>query len=199
MAQGASAFPWGKVAALGVVVGLTFLPVVSCGPLVFQGHELLRNVPPDVSGLGAGMSDGLGKLTSGMPGFGERPDPPSASHDPTPPMLSERDAIFEGSEAWMHWLYVGVFLCGLIALLLPAGARAKALVAGAGGVGLVVFLSRFESAITSDSKDANPTGGLSMFEWDTGAYVAMAGFVLVVVDGLRRRVGGSATSPPPGG
>ena len=164
-------FPLGRMASLVVILALTVFPVVSCGPLEFQGHELLRNATPD--------TDTMDEMVSaGMPDF-ESMKGVSVTRTPR---ARQRTELFEGSEAWMHWLYVAVFLFALATLILPARARLKGWLAAAGAGGLLLFLSRFDTAV---AKGAELPGGMSLFEWESGAYVALVGFGYLVFEALR--------------
>jgi hypothetical protein len=116
-----------KLAALAVIVGMTALPFVSCGPLNIAGHEILRNVPPD----------------TGTEKVGEGGGPLEVKRN--------RDRLFDEEHAWLHWLYIGVLVVGALGLLVPAASRLPALLGAAGIAGTFLFLDRF-AAMAEEGK-----------------------------------------------
>jgi hypothetical protein len=108
-----------KLAALAVIVGMTALPFVSCGPVNIAGHEILRNVPPDT---------GTEKSPEGAGPF---------------EVKRNADRLFDEKHAWLHWLYIGVLVVGALGLLVPAASRTPALLGAAGIAGTFLFLDRF--------------------------------------------------------
>jgi hypothetical protein len=178
MAQRGSEFPIGKVLSFLVVLALTVLPVVSCGPIDFKGHEILRNEPPSVDGLDAEIERSLGSLGGGTKNRTDDAGQASAGVG-----KSKRDTLFPPGETWMWLLYIAVFGAGVVSFFVPSGHRARMALGLFGAVGLLVFLTRFQDAL-GGSGDA-PSSDLTLIKWDAGAYIALVAFALILFDGLR--------------
>lgn len=177
MAAGGGEFPIGKVLSFFVVLALTVMPVVSCGPINFKGHEILRNKVPDVTGLTDRVEQGFSQL-SGAPRGAE-----DAGRAKTTSRKPERDTLFPSGETWMWLLYITVFGAGVLSFFVPSGSRARAAVGLYGGVGFLIFLTRFQTALL-EGADAS-AAGMSLITWDAGAYIGLVAFALIAFDGLR--------------
>lgn len=201
--SGRGGLPVGKLVSLAVIVALVALPVVSCGPIECMGHELLRNRAPDVDGLSDGLDKSFGELgrrtrelNEDLSRMGEeagRPRPPGEVGRDTKAAESEREHLFEGGEVWMHWLYVAVLAAAVASLFFGTGSRARALLGLGGLAGLLVFLGRFDTAVARDEEAAE---ALSMFEWDAGAYIAVIGFAVLLVEGYLLRAAARGAAGP---
>jgi hypothetical protein len=137
---------------------MTARPFVSCGPLDFQGHELLRNKPPDLGSL---------KL-------GDVPDRVGGGHEVLP---KTDDKVFKDKDAWLHWTYVAAFALGVAALLCRRALLAVVALLGLAAV--IAFLVGFNAAL---KRDDSPTG-LSL---EIGAILTLAGFAVATFDGVRQ-------------
>ncbi len=179
MTQSGGGFPIGKLVSLAVLLGLTVLPVVSCQPLEFKGHEILRNKPPDTDGITDVLKGGLGGAP-GVPGLTTTPGKP------------DRDTLFPPEQCWMHWLYLAIFGAALTSIFLRSGSPARAALGAFGIAGLIVFLERFQAGVVGDDPSSKTGAALNLFKWDLGAYVAVAGFAIMIIECLRARPRGSS-------
>ncbi len=184
MAQRGGEFPIGKVLSFFVVLALTVLPVVSCGPIDFKGHEILRNQVPDMTGLTDRVEESFRELSGAPSGAGD-----AGAARVTKTRKPKRDTLFPSGETWMWLLYMAVFGAGVVSFFVPSGHRARVALGLFGAVGLLVFLTRFQDAL-GGSGDAPPSD-LALIKWDAGAYIALVAFALILFDGLR--------APPPTG
>ncbi|MDJ0975137.1 MAG: hypothetical protein QNJ98_11800 [Planctomycetota bacterium] len=184
--DGSGGFPIGRIGALLTLVGMTALPFVSCGPIDIDGHEFLRNKTPDTSDLEGALNDSLGNLggEGGESPFSITPTEPDASGE------KKKEHIFEDDDLWLWFVYLGVFGLAVIGLLLPDGLKLSMLVGVLGMGGVVFFIDRFENMVFKDSTEALGLGG--GFDWEVGAFLALGGFILVAVGGLRQ----VASGPP---
>ena len=184
--NGSGTFPIGRLGALLTIVGMTALPFVSCGPLDIDGHEFLRNKPPDTKdlegALGEGLS-GLGNSEGSENPFSIVPSNSGSDGD------ASKEQMFEGDKLWIWFVYLGTFGLAVIGLLLPDGLRISALVGALGMGGVVFFINRFENMVFEDATEALGLGG---FDWEIGAFLAFGGFILIGIGGLRQ----VATGPP---
>jgi hypothetical protein len=163
--------PLVRLGALVAVVGLTALPFASCAGIDFVGHEILRNEPPDGERVTKGA---LGPLA---PEGGPVPGAERSWTD-----VSPEGRLFDGGDRWLHWLYVGVVVLAVLALVLPARGVMHAVLAVLGIAGTVLFLESFERRLGAE--DTGPASFLSAdLRWEAGAYVTLAGFGLVLVAG----------------
>ena len=175
--QGAtSTFPFGKLLALLAVVAMTALPFASCGMIDFKGHELLRNHPPEMSGM-----DDIAKSLdmTGTSGVGDAPVKPTVKTE-------KRESLFTGDDAWLHWVYIVTFLHAIAAIFVPARSR-MSLLLGVGGVaGVFIFLLGFDSML---GREAPSEKGVKIsVKWEIGAYLATAAFAgVAVTSALARR------------
>lgn len=184
MANGSGEFPIGKAVAFFVVVALTFMPVMKCGPIDFVGHEILRNELPDVEDVTGGLSKSLGDLNKSMGGSGD------VKVNPGRDVRHTRDRLFPSGETWMWLLYIAIFAAAVLSFFAASQLRA---VLGVFGVGaLLLFLGRFEDALGGVGKPGSSKVDMDLLEWGAGAYVAVIGFAVLVIDGLR------STGPPKG-
>jgi hypothetical protein len=167
--MGGYGFSLGRLVPLLVLVGMTAFPFASCGPITFQGHQLLRNALPDVKGTGE-LGDLAAKARQESPGV-PAPDEPGES-------------LFTGEHAWLHWVYVLVFVLGVLALLAPTSSRARLWLGVLGLAGTLLFLLRFDHLMSAE-------GALGGIDWEIGAYATLLGFGWIAFQGLQ------TLGPPP--
>lgn len=200
---GGGKFPICKLGALLVIVGMTALPFVSCGMLEIHGHYVLRNKVPEfeeLEQLGKGFNN---SLTESMnESLGAKPGDPIDHNLKVETTDTKPEALFEGGDLWIWFLYLGIFGLGVTGLFFRDRVKATAFMGVAGVIGVMVWIGQFENSLLSrGDADAQMPSGFSVFETDTGAYMTYAGFLLFIVAAVWNRTGGagsSATAAPEG-
>ena len=160
--------PWVRVLALLAVVAMTALPFVSCGPMKFQGHELLRNTPPSDSDLGIGSG-------------------------PAPKSTSSDKKLFEGDNQWIWIAYAGGFGMAVIALFLGSRGKLSVLVGLLGLGAVIAFLVGFNNLL--GSKGDSSSKGDEIFSsklkpsltLEIGAYLTLGAFAGIAAESFLRR------------
>lgn len=175
---------WGRICAAAAILALTLLTFAACGPIEFKGTDLLLNRLD---------SGDLEKQMSGM--MGEMGAKPSSDAK-----KSETKTIFEGGDAWLHYLYIacaGVALLGLLVkpkLFLPVGVLGLVLVA----VFMFMFDGWFDKQMKKDGAGSGGPPGMSIsmggLDWKEGAWIALAGFAGLAAAGFQAKKGGGGSS-----
>ena len=160
--------PWVRLGALLVVLSMTALPFVSCGPLTFQGHELLRNTPPSDPDLGLGK--GL-----------------------APKVTTDDKKLFDGDDQWIWFSYLAGFGLALAALFLGGRGAVSGLVGLLGLGAVIAFLVGFNNLLKLKGDAPSKTDtflpgkmnpGVTL---ELGAYLALGAFAGIAADGYMRR------------
>ncbi|MCA9315931.1 MAG: hypothetical protein H6806_05700 [Planctomycetes bacterium] len=177
-----------RLFGLLILVGMLFLPVMSCGMIEFKGHELARNTTPDGDAMLAGMTQlaNQAKKTALKSGRLSEEEIAELDAEPDLPMPAGLDkesskTMFSGKHGWLHILYIGLLVLGGLVLLVGPVAPARGVVGLLGLGGWLLFLTRFEAMFESEV----PAIGMSL-SWEAGAYLALAGWCgLLVLGGFR--------------
>jgi hypothetical protein len=167
---------WGRILAGAAIVALTLLTFASCGPLEFQGHNLLLN-RIEIDG---------GDLTQNMGGMmgGVVPDEMKAASKAEG--KSEAQPIFKGGDAWLHYLYIAVVLVAVVLLLAPM--RTYAALGIAGFLLTVIFMFSFNNWFKGQGDadaEPNPLGASMSLDWEPGAWLTLLAFGAVAAIGLQ--------------
>lgn len=181
MAGTPGGLPIGRLGGLLTLVGLVALPFVSCGPIDIDGHEFLRNKTPDTGELETSMDE----MMEGLGNSAGRDNPITLTPNrDAEGSKAKREQLFEGKDLWLWYVYLGLAGLAVIGLLLPDGVRLAVGVGLLGIGGVVFFIDRFENMVFEDAKEAMAFGG--GFSWEIGAFLAVGGFVLIAIGGLRQ-------------
>ncbi|MGE0190667.1 MAG: hypothetical protein AB7T63_01380 [Planctomycetota bacterium] len=179
-----------RLFGLVVVVGMLFLPVMSCGMIEFQGHELARNKTPDGDAMLAGLTQMNEQIERAGRKSGRLTDEDIAEIDadierdmpvPRGSGSEQPKTMFSGKHGWLHILYLGLLALGGIVLLLGPVAPARGAIGLVGLGGWLLFLTRFEAMFESEV----PAIALTL-SWEAGAYVPLAAWCgLLLFGGFR--------------
>lgn len=161
MARLGSQLSLGRVAAIVTVLGLTALPFVSCSAGPVKINFSGHEILRNV--------------------------PPSVDGK----KVKDKDSLFAGKDAWMHWTYVAATIAAILGL---AVVRRTAIASAVAGfiltvVFLVGFNSRIKSEVSGKSSKKAPKDDVGM-TMEIGAYLALLGFAASAASGfseVRRR------------
>jgi hypothetical protein len=100
--------------------------------------------------------------------------------------------LFRGQDQWLRGLYAGIVLLALLGVVLALRPALSIALGALSAASLLVFLDRSEAMV--HRLHGPPSDRLDV-QWELGAYMALAGFAMMVLTGLLRWRAGRVMAP----